>query len=109
MADLNFLSEIKESEQQAADMIGLARKNAKLLQDDAQRQAADLMQGAREDAIALQQQLIRGAEKQAAEIILSAHDRALTETAAQSVISGKMLDAAAHMLVERIVNKNAHR
>lgn len=109
MVKLNFLAEIRDTEQQAADIISQARENTKLLHDDVRQQAAEIVQSAREEAIVLQQKLISDAETQAGQTTRLAHERALAETAEQSEISDSLLASAAHLVVERIVNANAHR
>lgn len=109
MVKLNFLAEIRDTEQQAAEIISQARENARLLQDDARQQAAEIIQSAREEAIVLQQKLINDAENEAVQITRLAHERALAETAGHCEISDILLDSTAHLVVERIVNENAHR
>lgn len=109
MADLNFINQIRDTEQLAADTVSQALENARQLQDNARQQAAEMIREAR-DAAALQQKaLLADAAVQADRILEDARSQSAATAEARSDLAGEILEKAARQVAERIVSDNAHR
>lgn len=109
MADLNFLSKIKETEQNAAGLVSDAVSNARLMQDNARQQAAEMIRLAREDAATAQQTVLAYAAAQAEKILREAREQTAAAAGSRMAATGDTLENAARTVAERIVSDNAHR
>ena len=109
MADLNFLNQIRDTEQKAAALLSEAADNARQLQDAARQQAADMIRAARDEAAVQLQTALAEAETKAGKILGEARGQTAVSAATRSVVSEQALEKAARSVAERIVSDNAHR
>jgi V/A-type H+/Na+-transporting ATPase subunit G/H len=109
MPDLDFLKQIRETEQQAADRVSQAVENARISQEDARRQAADVLRQAREEAARLVENGLTEAEAQARKLLQAADERSAAESSERTQVSAPQLEKAAALIVERIVSDYVHR
>jgi vacuolar-type H+-ATPase subunit H len=109
MADLKFLSQIRETEQQAADLLSQAAESSRLMLENTRHQSGEIIRVAREEALLWQHQQIEHAEAEAMQIITLARSLAEETAARESAVSANRLEEAARLVAERIVYENAHR
>lgn len=109
MADLNFLSRIRETEQKASDIVSQAAENARVLQDSTRQQAAELVRLARDEASAARQASLADIETRVAAILCDAREQASAEADIRSTAAAERLEKAAAAVAERIVSENVHR
>jgi vacuolar-type H+-ATPase subunit H len=109
MPDLDFINQIRNTEQQAANRISQAVENARLIKEDSRQRTAEIIRSARAQADMLVQDGLARAELQARQLLLEAHERSSAESAECSLTSGRQLEKAAALVVERIVGEYVHR
>ena len=109
MAEQDFLTEIRETEKQAALLIARARDDARLKLEQAREQAARVVSQSRDETAVMMQKKLQNAEETASAV------RSELETATgQDIASGRaafenLLHQVAGVLAERIVKADAHR
>lgn len=109
MADLNFLSQIRETEQKASDIVSQAAENARVLQDSTRQQAAELVRTARDEAAAARQARLAEVESSVDAILREAREQSAAEADTRSTAAAARLEKAAAAVAERIVSENVHR
>ena len=109
MAELNFLANIRGTEQQAADLIRQANEQARQIQDNARQMAADKILKARSQAASILQDSLNQAKAQSEQIRSEEQAASASQARTQSDVSGHALVKAASAVAERIVSQHAHR
>ncbi len=109
MGDMDFLTEIRTTEQQAAAMIDQAREQAQLRQEQARAEAALIISKGREEATRQQHIQLTAAEDEAILIKLESIKQAKADAQALVDQCANRLDNAVLAVAERIVNSDAHR
>jgi len=109
MVDMDFLSEIRATEQQAAELVSKARENAQARQEQARQEAALIVSQGREEATRQQHLQNTAAEDAALDIRHEALKQARLD--AQTLVGqcAEHMEQAVQAVAERIVNANAHR
>ena len=109
MGDMDFLTEIRTTEQQAAAMIDQAREQAQLRQEQARSEAALIISKGREEATRQQHIQLTAAEDEAIQIKHASIKQAQADAQALMDQCANRLEKAVLAVAERIVNSDAHR
>ena len=108
MGDMDFLTEIRTTEQQAADMIDQAREQAQLRQEQARAEVALIISKGREEATRQQHLQLTAAEDEAIQVKLAARQQAQSDAQALLDQCADRLEKAVLAVAERVVNIDAH-
>lgn len=109
MGEQDFLVQIRNTEQEAADILEKARQAAKVRLEHAREQSISQLALARDEAANLQQRLLSAAEKKAADILAESQIEAEKDSRNLAGRSAERLTHAAQSIVERIVITDANR
>jgi vacuolar-type H+-ATPase subunit H len=109
VTEQDFLSQIKNVEQQAAALVMVAQEKARQEQEQAQHQAAELIAQAKAAAEDLSRQLLTTAEEEADQITQEAARNAVISASAIKEAASGLLSKAVIQIAERIVSGHADR
>lgn len=109
MVERDFLDKIRETEQQAEELLDHARESARLKQEKARENALGILDQGREAAAAVQQKLLQQAEETASQLNAESADSTQRKVDLIQADCAKRLDQAVEKLVERIVRVDGHR
>jgi vacuolar-type H+-ATPase subunit H len=99
----DFLTQIRTTEEEAANLIDRARQDSRRKTQEAREKTVEKLAAANQEAVLLQQEILDRAEKKAEAIRIEAKRQAETEVSLLNQSSAGKIPDAARIIVERIV------